>query len=103
MVHSGEVITPPVEVGLLAGITRRRVIALCEQEGIVLHERRITPDVLRASSEVFLTSSIRGIMPVTKLDGDTVGGGGPGPKTRQLMTAYEAWLSAIACGDGAQV
>lgn len=101
MVHKGEVSTPPVEVGLLPGITRRRVIDLCEQLGLALHERHITPDALRASSEVFLTSSIRGIMPVTTLDGEMMSGGSPGPRTRQLMAAYEAWLSVIARGDGA--
>jgi branched-chain amino acid aminotransferase len=101
MVEAGRVFTPPLEAGLLAGITRSRVITLCGEVGLELSEERIMPERLRSASELFLTSSVRGIMPVTNLDDSVVGDGGPGPLTRKLMAAYEAWLAAIARGESA--
>jgi branched-chain amino acid aminotransferase len=102
MVSAGELSTPPLEDGLLAGITRSRVIELCAEVGLTLHERSISPAGLRSADEVFLTSSIRGIMPVTRLDGQPMSGERPGELTRRLMGAYEVWLSAIARGESAE-
>jgi branched-chain amino acid aminotransferase len=96
MVEKGRVLTPPLEVGLLAGITRSRVIQLAREEGLDLEETKIRPDRLRAASEVFLTSSVRGVMPVTQLDGVPVGDGGPGAITRQVMDAYARFVAAVA-------
>jgi branched-chain amino acid aminotransferase len=101
LIEKGEVFTPPLEAGLLAGITRSRVIALSAEVGLTLTETRILPQRLREAEEVFLTSSVRGIMPVTRLDGRTVGQGGPGPITRKLMGAYEGWLESVARGESA--
>jgi branched-subunit amino acid aminotransferase/4-amino-4-deoxychorismate lyase len=43
-------------------------------------------------SEAFLTSSSRGIVPIVQIDGVTVGQGRPGPITKQLSAAYEAYV-----------
>lgn len=93
MVERGRVLTPALDVGILPGITRQRVCELVREQGIELHESIIPPDQLRAADEVFATSSIRGIMPVTRLDGTTVGDGTAGPITRRLQEAYAAWIS----------
>lgn len=98
MVAGGEVSTPNLETGVLAGITRQVVLELCAESGVVAHETTIEPATLRAADEVFLTSSVRGMMPVTRLDGHIVGDGEMGPVTRQLHEAYQAYLEAIAAG-----
>jgi branched-chain amino acid aminotransferase len=59
-------------------------------------ETTLMPERLRAADEVFLTSSVRGIMPVTRLDGAVVGDGTAGPVTRRLHQAYLAYVEAAA-------
>ncbi len=97
MVCAGEAHTPSVMTGLLAGITRQTVIDLLRDRlGIPVHERTISPDQLREADEVFLTSSVRGVMPVTTLDGTVVGTGQRGPVTRRVGDAYAAYLDHVA-------
>ena len=84
-VRAGVVRTPPLEVGILDGITRAKVLELARGNGIPLEEARISPDELRAADEVFITSATRAVLPVTRLDEHPVGDGVPGPVTRRLM------------------
>ena len=88
-VVGGEVRTPPLAVGILDGITRAQVIALCRQNGIPVAERRMSPEELRRADEAFLTSATRGVLPVTRVDEGAVGAGVPGPVTRRLMSLYD--------------
>lgn len=98
MVHEETVLTPSFDVGILPGITREVVCGLVRDAGVPLLETRIRPDDLRAADEVFLTSSVRGIMPVTVLDGRRVGDGTAGPFTRKLLRRYGEYLDALARG-----
>lgn len=98
MVRAGELVTPALATGLLEGITRALVLALAGELGIRCSEAKIWPDELRAADEVFLTSSVRGAMPVTRLDGQPVGDGGVGPVTRRILTRYQAYIEAVAGG-----
>lgn len=94
MVTGGHVHTPSLAAGLLAGITRDVVIRLVgERLGLPMTEREILVDELRSADELFLTSSVRGVMPVTALDGVRVGDGSAGPITRRVIAAYDAYLS----------
>lgn len=94
MVVDGSVHTPSLASGLLAGITRSVVIGLLEQRlGIPTCERSITADELSVADELFLTSSVRGVMPVTTLGGRTVGDGTAGPVTRRVQAVYEDFLA----------
>jgi branched-chain amino acid aminotransferase len=88
-VIGGEVRTPPPAVGILDGITRAKVIALCRENGIPFAERRITPDELRGADEAFITSATRGVLPVTTVDEKPVASGTPGPVTRKLIALYD--------------
>jgi D-alanine transaminase len=76
--------TPPLDVGILDGITRAKVLELARGNGIPLEEARLSPDELRAADEVFITSATRAVLPVTRLDEQPVGDGVPGPVTRRL-------------------
>jgi branched-subunit amino acid aminotransferase/4-amino-4-deoxychorismate lyase len=96
MVEGGRLETPHMRTGLLPGITRQTVCELAQALGCPVEETTLRPDRLRAADEVFLTSSVRGIMPVTRLDGVVVGTGRAGPVTRRLHEAYLAHVAAAA-------
>lgn len=65
----GSVITPQLH-GVLPGITRARVLEACARSGINAREARLTLDELRAADELFVTSALRGVVAVTRLDGE---------------------------------
>lgn len=68
-VLGGTLMSPPPSAGGLPGIVRARVIDAASRLGIPVREERITVDVLRSADEVLLSSSLRGVVPVTRLDG----------------------------------
>ncbi len=68
VIKGGEVFTPPDDAGLLPGITRDFVIALLEESRFCVQKRNITKDELFRADEVFLTSSVRGIVHVSSID-----------------------------------
>lgn len=80
--------TPPLESGVLAGITRAFVLELATEIGFDVRFRSFTPAQIRAADEVFLTSSIRELLPVVRIDGESIGDGKPGRLTRQLHAAF---------------
>jgi branched-subunit amino acid aminotransferase/4-amino-4-deoxychorismate lyase len=90
------VTTPALDLGLLAGITRMRAIELLRRDGVEVREAVVWPDDLRGAGEAFITSSIRGVVPVSRVDGSPVGDGRPGPVTRRLMERYAEHLAAVA-------
>ena len=84
IVKGGEVRTPGLEVGILAGITRAQVLSLCRAHAIPHREARVSPDELRAADEAFITSVTRFVLPVTRVDDAVIGDVRPGPTTRRL-------------------
>lgn len=82
--REGTVITAPLSVGILAGITREMVFEACRLEGIPIEEKLFTEAELKLCTEAFLSSSIKEIMPITTLTGVPVGNGKPGPITQKL-------------------
>jgi len=94
-VIGGELRTPPLSEGLLSGITRALILGLGRGLGIPVREAPISPDELRAADEVMLTSSVRGPIAVTTLDGRPVGPGGEGPITARLRRAYADALTRV--------
>ncbi|WP_081087141.1 aminotransferase class IV [Burkholderia pseudomultivorans] len=99
VVRDGRLSTP--ERGVLHGITRQTVFDLAGSMGIDARAARVDDTQLRDADEVFITSTAGGIMPVTRLDGVTIGDGQPGPVTRRLFDAYwakhedPAWTLAV--------
>jgi len=88
--RGGRVSTSPLSVGLLEGITRRNVMQILDGERIPWAEQALWPIDLHRADEAFLTSSVRGILPITRADGEPIGDGKPGPITRRVMHAYDA-------------
>src|SRR5215831_11973456 len=75
VVSGGRVKTPPLEAGLLAGITRRVVLELCRKEHFPADETALHDADLLEADEAFITSSTREIVPVVKVDHTTIGDG----------------------------
>ena len=90
MVKDGLLLTPPLSCGILAGITREITLEIAAATGVRSEERVLYPEDLRTADEMFLTSSLKELAPVTSLDGAIVGDGKPGPVTRALLAAYRA-------------
>lgn len=69
VVYDGQVLTPPIDSGLLPGITRELTIEWAEASGIRVQETPLPLDVLDVADEVFITSSTKDVLPVHAIDG----------------------------------
>lgn len=88
LVREGGLQTPPLDAGILEGITRDAVIELVRKRGLPLREMSLTRHDLYIADECFLTGSAAEVIPVTRIDGRPIGTGQPGPITRQLMADF---------------
>ena len=86
--RQGEMVTPPLHAGMLAGITRGVVLEMAAEMGLTLHEELLTPYDVHSADECFLTGTAAEIVPVSRVDGRAIGDGGPGPITRRLMARF---------------
>ena len=91
-VREGGLMTPSLDCGILAGITRDVVIRLSQENGLRVEEGCWPVEILENVDEVFLTGSVKHLMPVTHLDEKIIGNGKPGPITRSLISLYENFL-----------
>jgi D-alanine transaminase len=98
VVKDGELLTPPKGPFILPGITRDLVLELAAAHGVPHRERGLREDELRRADEVLLTSSTKEILAITRLDGQPVGGGRPGPMHARLLTLYREYKQAFADG-----
>ncbi len=92
VVRGRRVCTPGLSVGLLEGITRRAVIELLRADGTAVVEAPLWPIDLRSADEAFLTSSVRGVLPIVRVDGHAIGDGRPGSITRRVLDLYDREL-----------
>ena len=88
IVRGGVVLTPGTADGILEGITRKVIIDLCRAHGVPIHEKTLQRHDVYVADECFLTGSAAEVIPVTKIDGRTIGSGDPGPVTRNLMERF---------------
>ncbi len=95
-VTAGVLHTPALAVGILDGVTRAKVLELARAAAIPARELAfVAPEELRAADEVFLTSAVRGILPVTGVDRGRVRDGRPGPITRRLLELYQRLVGQV--------
>jgi branched-chain amino acid aminotransferase len=97
-IRGERLVTPPLSSGCLAGTTRAWLLVHAASHGLAAAEEPITPAAVAAADEVFLSSSVAGVLPVTRMDGNPIGRGGPGPFTIQLRRAREAWIDRASQG-----
>ncbi len=83
------VMTAPVSLGLLPGITRQVVIDLAKAEGLKFKENVAIFEELSTADEIFITSSILEVMPVTSIDGQVIGKGRSGKISKILRERYQ--------------
>ena len=88
IVKDGKVITRGLSNAILAGCTRRALFRLAKEHGMVIEERKFTPEEAYAADEAFLTSASQFVMPIVEIDGHRVGGGQPGPVVRKLRELF---------------
>jgi len=91
-------VTPSLRDGARDGVTRWRAIVALRELGLSVRQSKVRIAILRAADEIFLTSSLRGVRPVVRIDGRNVRGGDPGPITRRLaeqLMASEARHATI--------
>ena len=79
---------PPVESGLLLGVTRAFVFEVGARRGIPIREAVLHDDDLFGADEAFLTSTTRELVPIVRVDDRPIGSGTPGPVTRALLAAF---------------
>ncbi|MCF8059546.1 MAG: aminotransferase class IV [Bacteriovoracaceae bacterium] len=92
IVENDTFITPPLEAGLLGGITRATLIEIAQKNDLPVKEENFTPERMRIAQEVFITSSTREVMPVTSVDGQGIGNSKPGEKTKALHNLYRQYI-----------
>lgn len=86
VVVAGEILTPDLPSGPLAGITRDLVIAWCGQEGLTVREATLPMSVLQDAEEVFITSSTKDVFAVHAIDDRTIAA--PGPLTARAAEIF---------------
>jgi branched-chain amino acid aminotransferase len=92
MVKGGVLSTPAVNGYVLAGVTRQVVLKVAARTGTVCKERALTADDVLQGDEIFLTNTGWEILPVTRVDGKTVGSGQPGSLTQSLRQKFRKFV-----------
>ena len=87
VVNEGKLYTPALDVAL-DGITRKSVIAIAEEMGLPVIEKRITRDELYAAEEVFFTGTAAEVTPIREIDNREIGIGERGPITTEIQQRY---------------
>ena len=101
-VQGGVIVTPPLRLGMLEGVTRALALEVARGEGLLVREEPHGPETLAAAEEVFVTSTLREVLAVTTLihlesvseRRRTVADGKPGPVTRRLHAAFRKRVGA---------
>jgi len=96
IVRGGRVETPTTSDGILEGVTRKVMIDLCRRLQVPLVEKTLQRHDLYIADECFLTGTGAELIPVTKIDGRSIGTGEPGPITRKLIDAFHRHVKEAA-------
>ena len=94
IVKRGELLTPPISAGALAGVTRETVIELARELGISVREPELTRYDIYTADECFLTGTAAEIIPAVTLDGRPIGDGKPGAVTGKLRAAFSKLIAS---------
>ena len=95
IVKDRRVITPPLEAGLLPGITRAFVLELAREAGFEAVEEPVSVADVRAADEAFITGTTREVTPVVSVDAHPVGAGRPGAVSQQLLATFRARVKQL--------
>jgi branched-chain amino acid aminotransferase len=88
IVKNGVALTPPVDAGLLPGITREFVFEIGRDIGVTVRDQVLRDDDLFSADECFLTSTTKELVPIVQVDDRKIGSGTPGTVTRKLIDRF---------------
>ena len=94
VVLRGEIVTPPNSPRILPGTTRGVVVELADSLGLTHGTAEVSESELRGADEIWLAAATREVQPVTRLDGQPVGSGTPGPVWRRVYQAFQEFKRA---------
>lgn len=89
IVKGGQLRTPPIDAGILEGVTRNAVMELARADRMDVREMVLTRHDIFTADEFFLTGTAAEIIPVVKCDGRPIGNGKPGPVTKELRAHFQ--------------
>lgn len=95
-----ELATPALACAILPGTTRSWLLAWGGSVGLRPIEGRLTPADLAAAEEAFFSSSVAGVLPISRFEGRPIGAGVPGPWTRRARADREAFIGRGSPGGG---
>jgi D-alanine transaminase len=99
VIKNGHLVTPPKGPFILPGITRDLVVEIARAKGVPCDELPVKIEMLRSADEVWLTSSTKEILPITRIDGRPVGNGKPGPMHAKMFALYKEYKQAFIQGQ----
>lgn len=95
IVKNGAALTPPIDAGLLPGITRAYLFEIGVELGIPVREQVLRDADLFGADECFLTSTTREVAPIVRVDDRVIGSGVPGPVTKALLEGFRRKAHAL--------
>lgn len=90
IVHNGSVVAPPKDNLILPGITYDATLEIARDIGVPVDVRPVTHAEALAADEMWLSSSSKEVLAVTRIDGRPIAGGAPGPMFRKMWSAFQA-------------
>jgi D-alanine transaminase len=94
-VIDGILFTHPESNNILSGITRKNVLRIAQQAGLMIREEALAENRIRFVQEAFITNTSSEVTPVIELGGNTLGEGIPGKITRLLSNKFDAEIKAL--------
>jgi branched-chain amino acid aminotransferase len=98
IVKNDEVMTPPLDAGLLPGITREFLFDIGKDIGVNVREEVLRDGDLFGADEAFLTSTTRELVPIVTVNDRSIGSGRPGAVTHRLLDAFRRRATADSRG-----
>lgn len=90
----GALVTRALDTSILAGITRQAVLSVAAGRQMAIEQRPFSVAEIKDAAEAFLTSTTNFVMPVTAVDGSSIGDGLPGPVTAAVIDAHQEYVEA---------
>ena len=99
IVKDNTIKTPPLQAGILEGITRKTLLQLAKSDdSLKIEQVNFTAEELINADECFLTSTMKEIVPVTQIDNSPIGTGTVGPLTVKLHSLYSDFVKRTVEG-----
>lgn len=93
LIEGDRLVTPPMTEGLLPGVTRWLILKIARDAGLTPCEEEVPVERLLGADEAFLTSTLRGVVPLVAVDGRPIGSSEPGPRAVRLARILEKYTT----------